>query len=97
MSKFNQPLFNPGQILATRGIIEMLEMGKFTMDAMFHCLLRHLTGDWGNVPAEDAAENELAVTHGLRVMSSYELEGVTIWIITEWDRSVTTILLPDEY
>jgi hypothetical protein len=62
-------------------------------------LWRHQRGDWGEVPAEDATENELSVTGGFRIMSVYVLPktSVKVWVITEADRSVTTILLPDEY
>jgi hypothetical protein len=61
-------------------------------------LVRHSSGDWGTVCAEDAASNDDAIDTDGRILSSYELKsGVTIWIITEWDRSVTTILLPSDY
>ncbi len=61
-------------------------------------LARHQRGDWGEVSPQDAAENLFAVTHGLRVLSAYTLQnGTRIWILTEADRSATTILLPDEY
>ncbi len=59
---------------------------------------RHLRGDWGNVPAVDAAENEYSVTHGFRILSSYTLsDGTSIWLITEADRSMTSFLLSEEY
>ncbi len=61
-------------------------------------LNRHVTGDWGDLEDEDKEENELSVKEGFRILSAYELEtDVKIWVITEWDRSATTILLPDEY
>jgi hypothetical protein len=61
-------------------------------------LLRHVTGDCGDLDDEDKKENELSVKEGFRILSSYHLEtGLKVWVITEWDRSVTTILLPDEY
>jgi hypothetical protein len=59
---------------------------------------RHAAGDWGDVPPEDARENEHALRRGFRVMSSYPLSGgVRVWVITEADRSSTCILLPAEY
>jgi len=58
---------------------------------------RHMSGDWGDLSAEDKAENELSLREGFRILSAYELEGQRYWIITEADRSVTTILLPQEY
>jgi hypothetical protein len=61
-------------------------------------LKRHLRGDWGDVCAGDAAANDRAVCIGARILSRYTLrDGVPIWIITEGDRSATTILLPEEY
>ena len=61
-------------------------------------LSRHANGDWGEVDDHDRKANEHALEHGLRVLSAYTLStGERIWIITEADRSVTTILLPSEY
>jgi len=60
-------------------------------------LLRHVTGDWGDLCDEDKAANDRAVKEGTRVFSAYVLEdGTKVWIITEWDRSATTFLLPSE-
>ena len=61
-------------------------------------LQRHVRGDWGDVSREDAAENELSLTAGFRILSVYhDSNQVKFWIITEADRSVTTVLLPDDY
>jgi hypothetical protein len=61
-------------------------------------LARHLSGEWGDIDPEDIGINERALVHGDRIMSVYKItETLTIWIITEHDRSVTTILLPAEY
>ena len=61
-------------------------------------LARHVNGDWGDLSVEDLAANELAVLTGKRLLSSYAVPGGgKVWIITEADRSATTILLPDEY
>ncbi len=61
-------------------------------------LSRHARGDWGEVCAADAAENELSITEGARLLSAYtDRSGVKFWIITEWDRSATTVLLPGDY
>ena len=87
--------FSLGQVVATPGAIEALnESGQ---DAL-QFLQRHITGDWGDVPAEDAEENELSLKEGFRLLSAYATaKDVKIWIITEADRSVTTLLLPEEY
>ena len=61
-------------------------------------LKRHVTGDWGELDEEDRRENEESIVHGLRLLSAYTLSnGTRIWIITEADRSATTLLLPSEY
>lgn len=84
-----------GSIFATPGALEALRNAG-TTPAEF--LSRHQSGDWGDVCDEDAAENELALGRHLRLFSVYHLNSdVKIWVITEADRSGTTILLPDEY
>jgi hypothetical protein len=89
------PLFSLGQVVATVGAIVMLTMCGVSPQSL---LRRHQQGDWGDVPSEDAKENEVSVFAGLRILSSYQISaGVRIWIITEADRSVTTLLLPEEY
>jgi hypothetical protein len=63
----------------------------------FELLARHATGDWGELCAFDRRQNEAALREGYRVFSSYDVQAGTVWIITEADRSITTILLPQEY
>ena len=88
-------LFSTGQIVATPGALSALADAGANPVAL---LDRHQMGDWGEVPAEDAAENEYALLHGFRIMSSYRLEtGTRLWVLTEADRSLTTLLLPSEY
>jgi hypothetical protein len=61
-------------------------------------LLRHQSGDWGDLCREDKNENEYSIANGFRILSKYHTtEGVALYVISEWDRSATTILLPDEY
>jgi hypothetical protein len=61
-------------------------------------LLRHKNGDWGELPLEDIRENDRSLAHGARLFSSYHTRlDERLWIITEWDRSATTLLLPEEY
>lgn len=87
--------FNFGQLVATPGALKACEEAKVHFGPFF---LRHLAGDWGDVDAEDKAANDQALIDGTRLLSAYTLpNGVKIWIITEADRSTTTILLPEEY
>jgi hypothetical protein len=64
---------------------------------LFEYLARHATGDWGDLCAFDRRQNEIALRDGYRVLSSYDVAEKSVWIITESDRSITTILLPEEY
>ena len=83
-----------GQVVATPGALKLLlEAGGCPFDY----LARHATGDWGELCAFDRRQNEIALREGYRVLSSYEVLVGRVWIITEADRSVTTILLPEEY
>lgn len=91
-------LFKTGQTVWTRGVNDKVadneEFAKFVLES----LKRHIKGDWGDLCEEDRQENELALKEGFRLFSSYEKAGLPkIWIITEADRSVTTVLFPDEY
>jgi hypothetical protein len=91
-SKIPFPL---GQIVATPGALEALEKHKCLPVTL---LQRHISGDWGDLEPEDIAANNDALINDDRLFSSYKIaEGVKIWIITEWDRSATTLLLPSEY
>lgn len=95
LSSTRSARFALGSIFATPGAIAALETVS-KEPAEF--LARHECGDWGEVGEEDRAENELSVERGFRIMSVYRLnDDVKIWIITEADRSSTTILLPSEY
>jgi hypothetical protein len=87
--------FSLGQLVATPGAIEaMRNAGQSPADF----LTRHAAGDWGLVNAEDKQANEDAIRTGERLLSAYRTaKGVKLWIITEADRSATTILLPEEY
>lgn len=87
--------FPLGQTLSTPGALAALEEAQVRAIDLF---ARHEVGDWGEMPAEDAAENERSVNGGGRLVSAYTLTtGVKVWVITEGDRSATTILLPSEY
>jgi len=83
-----------GRVVATPGALKLLsEMGEDP----FEYLARHAAGGWGNLCAFDRRQNEIALREGYRVLSSYEIPAGQVWIITEADRSITTILLPEEY
>ena len=96
-------VFNTGQIVATRGVYDLErenpDFDKFVQKS----LNRHVKGDWGDVDDEDKQANDQALKEETRLLSAYNDDrfpknGVaTIWIITEADRSATTILFPDEY
>ena len=88
-------MFRLGQIVATPGALDALE---HNLQTPFEFLQRHLIHDWGYLSEEDKRENDESVLHGFRILSAYRLKDSTrIWIITEADRSSTTILLPSEY
>ena len=83
-----------GRVVATPGALKLLsEIGEDP----FGYIARHAAGDWGDLCAFDRRQNEIALREGLRVLSSYDVPAGRVWIITEADRSITTILLPEEY
>lgn len=112
-----EPLFNPGGIVFTPAAQARITAfgASRARPQVFHdlavgLLQRHMRGDWGVMPPEDAAENDAAVRTGeARIFSAYRLDNpratydpdartdTTIWVITEHDRSVTTLLLPEDY
>lgn len=88
-------LFPLGQVYMTPGAREALEKSE---QNAFEFLSLHQSGSYGEICEEDRRENELSVKEGFRILSAYKTaKGVKIWIITESDRSSTTILLPEEY
>jgi hypothetical protein len=88
--------FSLGQCVATRGAARLMESQGISPASL---LQRHVNGDDGDLSDGDKALNVEAIASGQdRVFSAYQLSsGDRLWVITEWDRSVTTILLPDEY
>ena len=96
MQQFSkQPAFELGQIVATPGALAALKKagqqpGEF--------LTRHVNREWGDLDEEDRKENDYSLEHAFRLLSAYKTNaGDRLWIITEADRSVTTLLLPEEY
>lgn len=88
------PLFPMGQIVATPAVADYFAAhGINPLDY----LRRHAHGDWGDVPPEDATANQVSIKSGTRILSSYTVASETVWIITEADRSSTTLLFPSEY
>jgi hypothetical protein len=83
-----------GRIVATPGALKLLTEARAHP---FDLLARHATGDWGDLCSFDRRQNQIALREGLRVLSSYPVGRECVWVITEADRSVTTILLPEEY
>ena len=89
------PLFSLGMVVGTPGAAQALEAAGQSRQAF---LDRHSHGDWGDVPDADKQENDFSLTYGFRILSSYTTTaGERIWVLTEADRSATTILLPEEY
>lgn len=88
-------LFPLGDLYMTPGAIEAFHSSG---DSVSDYINRHVTGDWGDLCHEDKKSNQEALEHGFRIFSAYHLSsGEKIWIITEADRSITTVLLPEEY
>ena len=89
------PKFDLGRVVATPGALEAL---SYAQQPPILFLRRHVSGDWGIVDDHDKQENDDALKVGNRILSAYILKsGVKIWIITEADRSATTVLLPEDY
>ena len=94
-------LFPLGRVVATHGALETVPWPRLT-----ESLARHARGDWGVTCPDDDATNDQALVDGCRVLSAYPIDPALpckgfgdncLWIITEADRSATTLLLPDEY
>ena len=83
-----------GRVVATPRALNLLRKSG---GHPFDLLARHAKGDWGDLCAFDRRQNEIALRDGYLIFSSYEISVGRVWIITEADRSVTTILLPEEY
>jgi hypothetical protein len=93
MAGHTAPKFPLGQIVATPNALSQIPY-----DEILAALSRHVRGDWGELDPEDWNSNERALKGEGRLFSAYlSAQNVKFWIITEWDRSVTTILLPQDY
>ncbi len=89
----NEAKFPLGRIVATANAASVL-----TQYDLETGLLQHVAGEWGDLDEHDRQENEKALKNGTRLLSAYRsITGIRYWIITEHDRSVTTVLLPEDY
>ena len=92
-SRESKAKFPLGQIVATPNALS-----KIPNEEIVNALGRHSRGDWGTMDAEDLNANDQALLHGGRLFSAYYTsQNIKFWIITEHDRSVTTVLLPEDY
>lgn len=91
-----RPLFELGRFVTTPGAMRVFQE---TTEDICAYIRRHHFGDWGDLDSEDKAANDAALVYGTQILSAYKVppHGEKIWIITEADRSVTTVLTPDEY
>jgi hypothetical protein len=101
MIKQQEAKFLPKKFVITAAahdaLIELSDGGDHVSNLHAQILDRHLSGDWGDVDFEDKKANDRALTGNQRVMSSFKYDDLVIWVITEWDRSVCTVLLPRDY
>lgn len=99
----NQSKFSLGQTVMSRSIADFVGVSDKFSSFVFKCLFRHKACNWGDLDEEDLEANNLALEYGSRVLSSYNIplsfgfDQSKVWIITEADRSVTTILFPSDY
>jgi hypothetical protein len=89
--------FSLGKVGWTRGVNDRVAVDASFSKFVLVCLIRHAMCDWGELDDEDKRENDFSVDKGLRLLSSYQRGDWKIWIISEADRSTTTILFPEEY
>ena len=90
--------FKMGGLFMTAGVSQLVGESPDFQKFVSESLDRHARGDWGDLCDEHKHENELSLREGFRLLSAYKAKDLPrIWIITEADRSATTILFPDEY
>ena len=89
--------FSLGKIFSCAGVHEMMIREPSFIQFVNSSLARHAEGDWGDLCEEDKRENELSLKEGFRLLSAYKNDEHKVWIITEADRSITTVLFPEEY
>lgn len=97
LQNITRPVVDLGKVIVTVTVHEHVINGDSPERDLLTVLLRHAIGDWGDVDTEDRAANDAALSTGARLLSAYVLNGMKVWVLTEADRSVTTILQPSEY
>jgi hypothetical protein len=98
MSNTIVPKFLLGSVVTTAGVARLVAHGKINVEFLQDSLMRHIQGDWGDMDCDDKEINNWSLMNGKRLLSRYSHEERrNIYIITEHDRSITTILLPEEY
>ena len=93
----NLPLFNLGEVVCTDGVRSMLEAQKIDFLDIQEMLHRHRSGDWGIVAQDSVIANNEALKKQDSIFSIYCINNKNFWVMTEYDRSTTTVLLPREY
>ena len=96
----NTPHFSLGNVVSTRTVYDWADSDPVRHKELYTCLARHADGDWGDVHPGDQGLNDAALQDGDRLLSVYPLsdpDNPVLWIITEADRSVTTLLFPEDY
>ncbi len=92
--KIAEPLFPEGTVRVTPEALDAIHEAKEEMDDL---LTRHITGDWGDVSKEESELNNLAIAEGQEILSAYYLPtGIEVWIVTDAERTFTTLQLPDD-
>lgn len=86
-----------GNVVSTAGVAEWINETTDRVRDVARAITRHANGDWGEVCLEDAKANDFAAKNDERILSAYTVDGKKLWVITERDRSVTTVLFPEEY
>ena len=97
MNSKSERTFELGNVYITSGVAEEIENDKNYLNKVLQSLARYISCDWGNLTNEDKRLNNEAIKNGERLLARYNIEPRAIYIITEWDRSATTILFPEEY
>lgn len=92
-----QDRFKLGVLVLTRGVADKVAENTHFAEFVWDSIKRHARGDWGDISKEDWKENQFSLDRRLRLFSVYKQKKTKIWIITEADRSVTTVLFPEEY